>query len=103
MVFAGRHGGDWSGNGVVTSQTLAIAPHFHLTTIATAEAPDVLSYGSGQTASFAGQTVDKTAIIFKYAVAGDMNLNGAVDGDDYFKIDSHFGLSGPALGMRAAI
>ncbi len=97
LVAAGRHGGDWSGNGIITSMSSAIGA-FSRTTIGVASAADVLSYGGGQTAMFAGETVDATAILFKYTYAGDLDLNGKIDGDDYFVADQNYPQSGSVFG-----
>lgn len=98
LVAAGRASGDWSGNGIVTSQSPAIAPSDR-TTIGVAEAADVLAY-SGSTATFAGETVDSTAVLFKYTYAGDLNLSGQIDGDDYFIIDFNYPQSGSVFGYH---
>ncbi|MGE5611840.1 MAG: hypothetical protein ACM359_21515, partial [Bacillota bacterium] len=40
--------------------------------------------------SFAGQSVTENDILVKYTWNGDVDLNGIVDGDDYFLVDSGF-------------
>src|SRR5262249_34914711 len=40
--------------------------------------------------TFAGQSVDSNCILVKYTYDGDMDLNGKVDGADYFLIDNGF-------------
>jgi len=91
-IAAGRNGGGWSGSGIITSMSNAIgvAP---LTTLAVAKAGDI---GFGGTKTFAGQTVSPSDVLVMYTYAGDANLSGAIDGDDYFRIDNGFaaGLSG---------
>ncbi len=89
MLQTGRHDGDYAGNGIVTNQTPAVAPN-SLTTLAAAEASDVLGISGAQTGLFDGQAVDATSVIVKYTYAGDANLDGVVNGDDYFQIDSAF-------------
>ena len=39
---------------------------------------------------FAGQTVDANAILVRHTWDGDANLDGVVNADDYFAIDSGF-------------
>ena len=34
--------------------------------------------------------MDATALLIRYTYAGDTDLDGALDGDDYFRIDSGF-------------
>ena len=89
LLQAGRHDGDYAGNGIVTNQLNAMAPNT-LTTLAAAEASDVLGITGGQTALFDGQAVDATSVIVKYTYTGDANLDGQITGDDYFLIDSAF-------------
>jgi hypothetical protein len=59
-------------------------------TIGIAEAKDVLHLGSGQTATWAGQTVDATAVLLAQVRSGDADLSGTIDADDYFQLDSHY-------------
>jgi hypothetical protein len=91
LVAAGRNGGTWDGaNGIITSQSDAqgIGP---LTTLAVATASDL---GFGGTKTFGGQTVATTNTLVMYTYAGDTNLDGTINGDDYFRMDNAF-LSGP--------
>src|SRR5205823_5492922 len=62
--------------------------HGGYTGLGIAEARDVLRLSGFQTALYRGQTVDATAVIIKYTYTGDANLDGKIDGDDYFRIDS---------------
>jgi hypothetical protein len=50
----------------------------------------VLAYTNGA-ASFAGQTVDNTAVLVRYTWNGDADLNRTIDGGDFFKADQGFG------------
>ena len=61
-----------------------------LTTLAVAEASGALGISDAETALFDGQTVDATAVLVKYTYIGDMNLDGTINGDDYFNIDAGF-------------
>jgi hypothetical protein len=90
QVAAGRAGGNWNGPGIVT--TLPAAQGI-LTTLAVAKASDVFGISSAQTASWSGETVNGDAVLVGYTYGGDANLNGRIDADDYFHIDSGF-LSG---------
>ena len=40
--------------------------------------------------TFHGESVDGTAVLVKYTFAGDANLDGKINGDDYFAIDSGY-------------
>ena len=55
-----------------------------LTTIAVAVAGDI------QKNSLGGMPVDPDAVLVIYTYAGDANLSGAINGDDYFRIDIGF-------------
>jgi hypothetical protein len=85
----GSNGGTWSGSGVVTTMSPAVAPN-SLTTIGAANASDLLGITGTQTAFWDGQTVDASAVLVKYTYGGDANLDGVINGDDYFQIDSAF-------------
>jgi hypothetical protein len=58
-----------------------------LTTLGVGEASDVLGPTGG---SWDGVSVDGTTVLVKYTYAGDVNLDGAITGDDYFAIDAAF-------------
>src|SRR6185437_775432 len=85
----GRDGGAWDGAGIVTSMSAAKTPGA-LTALGIAEANDVVNFGGGQTAIWDGQTVDTTAVLIRYTYAGDANLDGVINGDDYFDIDAGY-------------
>ncbi len=89
LIASGYAGGAWSGGGIVTSMTAAIDPN-SLTTLGVAEASQALGIGLTETALWDGQTIDGTAVLVKYTYAGDANLDGVINGDDYFQIDSAF-------------
>ena len=97
LVQAGRNGGTWDGaNAIITSETDAqgVAP---LTTLAVATAGDV---GFGGATTFGGQTVNSTDTLVMYTYAGDMNLNGQINGDDYFRIDMGYNSGGSLTGYE---
>jgi len=85
-VQTGRNNGNWNGNGISTSMTAAkgAAPR---TTLAIAKASDALNFTTG-TRTWRGQTVDTNAILLLYTYDGDANLDGKINADDYFQIDS---------------
>jgi hypothetical protein len=41
-------------------------------------------------ATFRGEVVDANAVLVKYTYNGDANLDGRINADDYFRIDSRF-------------
>jgi hypothetical protein len=81
----------WDGAGLRTSMANA---RNGLTTLAPAEAADVLFLGATQTALWNGVTVDGTTVLVKYTYAGDANLDGVIDGGDYGVIDNFVQLPG---------
>ena len=63
------------------------AANGQLKTLGIAEASQVLGSAGG---TFHGESVDGTAVLVKYTFAGDANLDGKINGDDYFAIDSGY-------------
>lgn len=63
-----------------------------------AESCDALGLAAGETQDWRGETIDATAVLVKYTYTGDDNLDGTVNGDDYFQIDSHVQQSGSVFG-----
>jgi hypothetical protein len=49
----------------------------------------VLQLSPGQTALWEGQTVDDSSVLIKYTYAGDANLDGRINIEDYIRIDSN--------------
>jgi hypothetical protein len=89
-IASGRNGGDWSGGGIVTSQTAATTGT--LTSIAIAAASQVNGIASTTTAVWGGQTVSGSDTLVMYTYGGDANLDGKINVDDYGRIDSNIGL-----------
>ena len=93
MIASGRNGGTWDGaNGIVTSMSAAQTPS-QLTTIGITTTFQALGLTGGQTAMWNGLHVDSTTTLIKYTYAGDANLSGTIDGDDYFAIDAGYASS----------
>ncbi|HYO09270.1 MAG TPA: SdrD B-like domain-containing protein [Tepidisphaeraceae bacterium] len=99
-ITAGRNGGAWNGNGIFSSTAAASG---RLTTLAAGEASEILGLSDAEggvpTGTWEGQAVDATTVLIKYTYAGDANLSGRIDGDDYFLIDSKINTAG-AWGWR---
>ena len=96
LIQSGRAGGAWTGTGIVTSQSSAHGGAA-LTTLAVAVAGDV---GFGGTKTFAGQTVNGTDTLVMYTYAGDTNLDGQINGDDYFRVDQGYASAGGLTGYE---
>ena len=96
-VSSGFNNGAWDGPGILSSIG---SPNGALTGIAVAEASDVLDFSGGPTQLWSGQTVDATTVLLKYTYVGDLDLNGELNGDDYFYLDSHVLQSGSVFGYH---
>jgi hypothetical protein len=92
LIAAARGSGAWTGNGI-TSSAAGSDPN-HLTGLAII----LNDQGNGTPVytSFGGQTVDANTILVRYTWNGDVDLNGKIDADDYFRVDNGFaaGLAG---------
>ena len=74
---------DFSGNGIVTTQTTATGGN-------TLHNIGVASNSDLGLATFGGQSVGPNDTLVMFTYGGDANLDGAITGDDYFQIDSGF-------------
>ncbi|HYO09380.1 MAG TPA: BNR-4 repeat-containing protein [Tepidisphaeraceae bacterium] len=77
LLQDGRAGGAWNGSGIMTGQAAADTG---LTSLGVAAAT------GGQL--FGGQTLAAGDIMVMYTYAGDANLDGVLNGDDYWAIDN---------------
>ena len=96
LIASGRNGGDWTGNGLVTTESDAAA---FLTYLGAARAGDLYGIGDSDTTTFGTETVDGSSILVKYTYTADADLNGELNGDDYFAIDSSILQSGTIFGQ----
>ncbi len=93
-LVEGRNGGSWTGTGVTSSTAASVAAdgtNFHKTALGYGEASVVLGPGGG---SFAGETVDGSAVLVRYTLLGDTNLDGQVNSLDFTAMAAHFGQTG---------
>ena len=94
MIQTGKGDGSWNGNGIVTTMTQATTGV--TTTLAIATAGET-GYAGG---TFGGISVSATDVLVKYTWGGDADLNGELNGDDYFYLDSHVLQSGAVFGFH---
>jgi autotransporter-associated beta strand protein len=83
--------GSWNGAGITSSTAQSVAANDlnpYKTTIGFGEASSL------GIAGFAGQSVDSTAILFRYTFAGDANLDGNVNALDFNRLATSFAQSG---------
>jgi len=86
-IKSGRAGGTWAGKGLTSSTAKLDAKKY------TGLASMINDKGGGEGAwylKFDGIAVTKNDILVKYSWNGDANLDGVVNADDYFRIDSGF-------------
>ena len=82
LIQSGRNGGDWSGNGIVTSSASG-----SLTTLGVATASQAKSIAANATTVWNGETVHGSDTLVMYTYGGDANLDGKINVDDYGRID----------------
>jgi hypothetical protein len=75
---------------VITSMTTATAARAR-TTLAVATAASVMGTNPSDDVVYMGETLSGNDAIVKYTYVGDFNLDGKVNGDDYFRIDNGYG------------
>ncbi len=98
FVATGRNGGAWNGTGIVTSTADAQGA------VATKTLGVVLNsdLGAGATKTTWGGVsgLASNDVLVMYTYAGDENLDGRIDGDDYSYIDAGFNSAGALTGYE---
>jgi autotransporter-associated beta strand protein len=90
MVAAGYAGGAWTGAGIQSSTAIANPTR----ALGYADASDVLAFANGATSdTFLGASVDKTTVLIRYTLAGDANLDGAVDFLDLSRLAQNYNVT----------
>jgi len=85
-LVSGYAAGKWTGAGIGSTGIAASR------SLGYAEASDVLGPGGG---TFAGQSVDGSAILVRYTLAGDATLDGTVDFNDLVKLAQNYNTAVP--------
>ena len=98
LIRSGRNStpGLWLGKGITSSSAAADLTKLSGLAVILNDKGD----GTPIYDTFDGQTVDANSILVKYTWNGDMDLNGKIDADDYFAIDSGFLAAGALKGYR---
>jgi T5SS/PEP-CTERM-associated repeat protein len=91
LVTAGFHNGDWLGNGL-TSSAAALD---RTRALGYANAASVLTFVNGS-ATFAGVTVDPSAVLVRYTLGGDATLDGVVNFDDLLALAKNYNATAAA-------
>jgi hypothetical protein len=90
-LASGFAGGSWNGAGISSSSAAAVATdgsNSHKTALGYAEASAL------GISTFADQSVDSTAVLVRYTLSGDANLDGVVDTLDFNALAANFGGTG---------
>jgi len=85
QVAAAYTFGEWTSPGITSSNAAASSG---VTTIAIAPG-EALGIAGTDTALWSGQTVDANDVLIAYTYAGDLNMDGSIDGADYGLIDNY--------------
>jgi ELWxxDGT repeat protein len=84
-IASAYHDNQWDLPGIFTDMTQATDG---LTTLALSDPLAMRGLGPTATMLFAGETIDGSSVVIKYSWAGDLNLDGLVDAQDYGVIDN---------------
>jgi hypothetical protein len=87
LIASGRNGGSWNGSGIMTS-----APTGSTFAIGVASASQANRAGG----AFGGISVAASDTLLMYTYAGDANLDGKINVDDYGRIDFNVTVAGAA-------
>src|SRR5262249_40949581 len=88
QIKSGYAGGAWNGTGI---QSSAAAASGGQTGLGFAEASTVFGGGGG---TFKGQPVDGNAVLVRYTLYGDANIDGTVDTVDFTLLAANFSQTG---------
>jgi autotransporter-associated beta strand protein len=92
LLQSGYAGGTWSGTGIITSAPAAQLAS-GITALGAASAEQLGRVGE----VVGGQTLAAGDLLIAYTYAGDASFDGKLDGDDYFRLDSHAGTTGGSV------
>jgi len=100
QVMSGFGGGNkpWTGTGINSSKAAGSSSS---SALGYAEAADVLNFDKNGLANFAGETVDTTAVLVRYTLTGDADLDQIVGFGDLVRVAQNYGQSnGDSLWSR---
>ena len=88
LIRTARGDGAWTGPGVTSTAAKARAGRD--TTLGTLSSADYLSI-YGPSAKFEGESIDATAVLVRYTLGGDADLDGGVSINDFNRLSTAFG------------
>ena len=91
-VKNGYNGGSWDGKFI--DSAVAAADPTKATAVGFGETSDLLGLSGAQTGQFMGRPVDATAVLVRFTLYGDANLDGAVDFNDMARLAQNYNSSG---------
>jgi hypothetical protein len=92
MTSHGYAGGAWTGKGIISTRAANLV-------FSAPNNPIAIGYAEASSvgiSSFDGIAVDDTAILLRYTLSGDVNLDGVVNALDFNALASNFGAGGAA-------
>jgi hypothetical protein len=96
VIATGRADGAWTGSGITS--TSARNNPLHNTTLGYLGAPDYKAL-YGPNATFAGEAISNSAVLIKYALYGDTDLDGGVSINDFNRLSTSFGTASGQSGF----
>jgi hypothetical protein len=101
QIATGLDDGAWDGNGIVSSAAAALPSRLmSLGVLINADSNGNALYGNNSNGPFDSQDPSPNAVLVKYTLLGDADLNGVITTADYLAIDNgyHLGETGWANG-----
>ncbi|MDB5327542.1 MAG: hypothetical protein JWM57_3111, partial [Phycisphaerales bacterium] len=89
LVATGYAGGLWNGLGIRSYAAMNDSPKQHA--VGYGSAASILNLSGVQTGLFMGETVAAGAMLVRYTVYGDADLNGTADFNDFLRVQNNFG------------
>ena len=83
-LASARNAGAWNGNGITSSRAPS-QPHYGIAAIRNSDNATTPLF-----THFGGQPIDANALLLRYTLDGDSDLNLLLDADDFFRADRGF-------------
>lgn len=101
LIASGYDAGGWDGHGLIsTAAKGSLSGSSGFTTLGYGQALDFVTYGTGTgQVLFDGVAYNASDIYVKYTYAGDGDLNGMVNNDDYASVDAFKGTTNAIWAM----